>query len=335
MNLSCIVCGAFLAALPASNPFAARSTLPFELPPFDEIRDADFGPAIEAGMAEQMKEVRAIAASPDAPTFENTLVALERSGQLLNRALLVFSNITSANTNPALDKLQAELAPKLAAHTDAIFMDDALFARAKKLYDTRQGLGLDPESARLLERYHTIFVRAGAELSPAAKDQLKGLNGRLSTLTTEFQQNVLKATKDGAVVVEDAKQLDGLSPQQIAAAAQAAKDRKLEGKWVIALRNTTGQPMLANLADRALRERLYRASVARAAYGKDGDNAKVIAEIVKLRAERAKLLGYKNHAAYVLEDQGARTPEAVDELLRQLAPAAVANARREAAEMQR
>ena len=346
MNFSPLLCGALLAAaspalaqgqaaLAATNPFAKQSTLPYQAPPFDQIHDADFAPAFAAGMAEQMKEVRAIADNKDAPTFENTIVALERSGQLLGRASLAFFNLTSSNTDPTLDALQADLAPKLAAHQDAIFLDQALFGRVKTLFDNRASLKLDPESERVLERYHTLFVRAGANLSPADKATLKTMNGRISTLTTEFQQNVLKARKAGAVVVDDVKALDGFSPQQVAAAAQAAKDRKLTGKWVIALQNTTGQPALANLTNRALREKIYNASIARGGFGKEGDNTGVIAELVKVRAERAKLLGYKNHAAYTLEDQSAKTPEAVDQMLNQLAPPALANAKREAAELQK
>jgi peptidyl-dipeptidase Dcp len=317
-----------------NNPFASPSTLPYRLPPFDKIHDADFRPAFEAGMAEQLKEVSAITRDPAAPTFDNTIVAVERSGQLLARVSVVFFNLTSSNTNPELDKIEQEMAPKLAAHQDSIYLDSALYGRVKSLYDRRTALGLDPESRRLLERYHTQFVRAGAPLSDADKGRLRKMNGQISSLTTRFQQNLLKATNDSAVVVDRRSDLDGLTDEQIAAAAQAAKARKLEGKWVITLRNTTGQPVLSQLKSRALREKIYRASVGRAIGGPD-DNTALVAQVVKLRAERAALLGYPNHAAYVLEDETAGNPEAVNKMLSQLAPAAEANARKEAAEIQK
>ena len=319
---------------PQSNPFAQPSSLPYRLPPFDKIKDADYRPAFEAGMAEQRKEADAIARNAEAPSFANTIVAMERSGQLLNRVSSVFFNMTSSNTNPELDKIEREMAPKLAAHRDAIFLDPLLFARVNALYDRRAGLGLDPESLRLLERYHTQFVRAGAPLSDADKAKLRKMNEQLSSLTTQFQQNLLKATNDGAVVVDKLSDLDGLSEEQIGAAAQAAKTRKLDGKWVITLQNTTGQPVLAQLKNRALRERIYKASIGRADGGPN-DNIALVARIVKLRAERAALLGYVNHAAYVLEDETAGSAGAVNKMLASLAPAAEANARKEADEMQK
>ncbi len=318
----------------ARGPFGARSTLYLQLPPFDLIKESDYRPAYQAGMAEQLKEIDAIKRDPAAPTFENTIVAMERSGQLLARVGATFGNLTSSNTNPEHDAIDAEMSPKLAAHRDAIFLDAALFARLKKLFEDRKGLGLDAESLRLLERYHTLFVRAGAELSPADQGKLRKLNEQLSSLGTQFQQTLLKATNAGAVVVDSAAELDGLSPEQIAAAGQAAKARKLEGKWVIPLQNTTGQPALATLKNRALRERIYQASIERG-NGGPNDTTGLIVQLVKLRAERAALLGYQNHAAYVLEDETAGTTAAVNKMLAELAPAAESKARGEAADIQK
>ena len=320
--------------LPAPSPFAQISSLPYNLPPFDKIKDSDFGPAFEQAMAQQRQEATAIASNPAAPTFDNTIVALERSGQMLTRVSDVFFNLTGSNTSPALDQVQQDVAPKLAAQNDAILLDPALFARVDQLYQQRASLGLDPESLRLLERYHVKFVRAGARLSAADKDRLRALNQQISTLTTQFQQTLLKANNNGALVVDRLADLDGLSPERIAAAAQAAKNRNLDGKWVIPLQNTTDQAVLAQLKNRALRERIYKASISRADGGSD-DNVSTVAQIVKLRAERAALLGYPNHAAYVLEDETAGTPAAVNRMLAQLAPAAAANARKEAAAIQK
>ena len=323
-------------AAPAADagPFAAPSTLPYHYPEFDRIKDADYRPAFVAGMAEQRKEVDAIAHNPEAPTFENTIVALEKSGQVLARVNSVFGNLSASNTNDEIQKIELEMAPKLAAHSDAIFLDPALFARVQQLYDKRDGLGLDPESKYLVERYHTQFVRAGAQLPAADKEKLKKMNEEVSSLTTQFQQNLLKATNDAAVVVDNKADLAGLSDDEIGACAQAAKSRKLDGKYVIAIKNTTTQPFLAQLQNRALRERLYKASITRG-IGGQYDNTGLIARIVRLRAERAALLGYPNHAAYVLADETAGTVAAVNKMQSDLAPAAEANARKEAAAMQK
>ncbi|HXB18030.1 MAG TPA: M3 family metallopeptidase [Steroidobacteraceae bacterium] len=318
----------------ADNPFVRPSPLPFEMPPFDRIHDADYAPAFETGMREQLQEVAAIAHSAEPPSFENTIVALERSGRVLDRVASVFYNLNSCNTDPQMQKVDTELAPKLAAHNDAIFLDAALWARVAALYDKRASLNLDPESLQLLTRYHTQFVRAGAQLSAPEQKRLRAINEEISTLTTRFRQNVLKATADGAVVVEKASDLDGLTPVQIGAAAQAAADRALKDKWVIALQNTTNQPLLASLTNRELRERIYRASVGRGLSGAT-DNRGIIAQLVKLRAERSKLLGYPDHAAYVLEDESAGNPTAVADMIRQVAPAALKRARAEAADIQK
>jgi peptidyl-dipeptidase Dcp len=322
------------AAPPADvNPLLQPSQLPFHLPPFDKIKDADFAPAFEAGMAEHRKEIDAIAHADAAATFDNTVVAMERSGRTLARVAKVFFNLGASNTDEAMEKIEAEMAPRLAAHQDAILLDAALFARVDAVFKQRNELGLDPESVQLVERYENMFVRAGARLSDADKATLKKFNEELSSLSTRFRQNVLAATKDGAVVVEDVKQLDGLSPEQIGAAAEAAKARGMEGKWLITLQNTTIQPPLAQMTDRALRERVFRASVARGTAGKY-DNTGVVARIAELRAKKAALLGYPTFAAYALAEETAGTPAAVNRILDQLAPAALAKAREEAAGLQ-
>lgn len=317
-----------------SKPFFTKSPLPYHYPPFDRIRDEHYGPAFDRGMAEHRKEIDAIVGNAEPATFENTIVALEKSGQMLSRVSAVFFNLTGAHTNDRLEALQTEYAPKLSAHQDAVTLDPRLFARVKSLYDARDTLGLDAESLRLLERYHTDFIRAGAALSDAAKERVKAINGEMATLQTTFSQNLLKENNASAVVVDSRDALKGLSDDAVAATEDLAKTRKLDGKYVIALQNTTGQPALASLEDRSVRERLMRASLERASHGGEFDNRAIIASIVKLRAERAALLGYKDHASYVLEDQTAKTPKAVNDMLGGLAPAAVANARREAADMQ-
>jgi peptidyl-dipeptidase Dcp len=321
-------------ALGSDNPFARASTLPYELPPFDLIRDSDYRSAFLAGMAQQRAEVGAIAHDPQPPTFENTIVALERSGALLDRVSTTFFNLNTSNGSDAMRALETELAPLLAAHDDAIHMDPALFARIATLHAQRGAAGPDPQAQQLLQRYYLEFVRAGAQLSAADQDRLRSLNVELSTLTTQFRQNVLQATRDGAVVVSERAQLAGLSESQIGAAANAAAARGLAGQWLLPLQNTTTQPLLAQLRDRSLRERIYRASVTRASAGAT-DNRPVIARIVRLRAERAALLGFPSHAAYVLADETAGTPAAVDAMLRQIGGAALSAAHADAARIQR
>ncbi|MFD0726410.1 M3 family metallopeptidase [Lysobacter brunescens] len=317
-----------------NNPLFADSPLPLKYPQFDRIKDSDFAPAFDRGMAEQLKEVDAIANNPEPATFENTIVAMEKTGQILGRSLAVFFNLSGADTNDAREKLQSDYAAKFSAHGDAISLNPKLFARIKSLYDRRNDLGLDAEGVRLVERYYTDFVRSGASLSEAQKARVKAINAELATLGTKFSQNVLAEVNASAVVVDTKAELAGLSDEQISAAAEAAKARKLEGKYVIALLNTTGQPALAQLENRALRERLYKASIVRGSRGNEFDNTGIVSQVLKLRAERAKIMGYANHAAYVLEDETARTAEAVNAMLGKLAPAAVANAKREAADMQ-
>ncbi len=322
-------------AAPSSGAiFSADSPLPFHYPQFDRITDADFAPAFDAGMAAQLKEVEAIANSSDKPTFDNTIVAMEKSGRTLDRATTVFFNLVGTDTNPAREKLRSDYSAKFSAHGDAIRLNPELFARIKTLYDGRAQLGLDAEGVRLVEKTYEDFVRSGAALSEKDKARIREINTEASKLGTQFSQNVLAEVNDSAVVVDDVARLKGLSDEQIAAAAEAAKSRKLEGKYVIALLNTTGQPPLAQLEDRALREQIHKASVARGSRGNPYDNTAIVATVTRLRAERAKLLGYPTHAAFVLADETAKTPEAVNRMLGQLAPPAVANAKKEAAELQ-
>ena len=318
-----------------SNPFFSASTLPFQAPPFDKIKDADYQPAIDEGMKQQLAEIEKIANSPDAPTFENTYVAMEKSGVMLKRVLAVFGAVTGANTDDALQKVQEDEAPKLAAHQDAIYLDSKLFQRVETVYNQRDTLKLDPESARLIEVIYKDFVHAGAKLSDADKAKLKDLNKEESTLSTAFTNKLLAATKDAAPVFDDKAKLAGLSDAELAAAAQAAKDRKLaDGKYVLTLQNTTQQPELQDLSDRATRQALFAASWNRAEKGDANDTRKTIERLAQIRAEQAKLIGFPNYAAWKLDDQMAKTPETAMSFMDKLAPAAVARAKREAADIQ-
>jgi peptidyl-dipeptidase Dcp len=320
--------------LEASNPFAKPSTLPFQYPAFDKIKNEHFAPAYAEGMRQQAAEIEKIANNKAAPTFENTIVAMERSGRLLNRVGSVFNTLTGSYTNDTLIALDKELAPKLSAHSDAIRLNPKLYARIKALYDKRTKLGLDAESQYLIERYHTDFVRAGAKLSDADKQKLKAMNGQLAALSTQFAQNVLKEANASALVVDTRAELAGMSDKQIAVAAAEAKKRGLDGKFVIPVVNTTQQAGLSVLTNRATREKLLAASLARGSRGGEFDNRDVVLQIAKLRAERAALLGYPNYAAYNLEDQTAKTTTAVNSLLAEFAKPAVNNAKKEAAEIQ-
>ena len=329
----------------ADNPLLTESSLPYHVPPFDKIKDEHFAPAIDAGMREQLKEVEAVADNSEKPTFDNTIVALERTGRLLDRAQRTFSNLNACNTNPTLQKIDKEMAPKLAAHHDEIFLNPKLFARVQELYDNRNnfaaanpsggGLGLDPESVYLLERYYKDFVRAGAKLSDADKEKLKKINAELATLQTQFEQNVLKEKNASSVVVDGKEDLRGLSDNQMASVAAAAKAEHKEGKFVIQMQNTTGQPLLGSLENRQLRERIMQTSLARNSHGGEFDTRNIVMRTAQLRAEKAKLLGYANWAAYQLEDQTAHDVPTVNKLLGDLEPPAVANAKREAADMQK
>ncbi|MBS0590256.1 MAG: M3 family metallopeptidase [Proteobacteria bacterium] len=324
--------GNFVDAL-TDNPFAETSVLPFEAPPFDKIRPDDFQPAIEEGMRRQIAEIKRIADDNASPTFDNTLVALEKTGALLKRVDRVFSALAQANTNDTLQRVQKEEAPKLAAHRDAIFLDPKLFARVKSVYERRAHLNLDAESLRLTERYYRLFVRAGAELSKADQETLRGYNKELSSLSTEFRSKLLAATKAGALVVDDKGELAGLSDADLSSALEAGRERMLPGKYAIALQNTTQQPALASLTNRATREKLFLRSIDRAEQNDDNDTRKTITRIAELRAEKARLLGYDTWAAYTLDDEMAKTPARAIALMTDMAPVAIAKAKSEAAEM--
>ncbi|HJX82101.1 MAG TPA: M3 family metallopeptidase, partial [Candidatus Udaeobacter sp.] len=319
----------------ADNPLLTESSLPYHVPPFDKIKDEHFAPAIAAGMREQLKEVEAVANNSEKPTFDNTIVALERTGRLLDRAERTFSNLNACNTNPTLQKIETDIAPQLSAHRDAIHLNGKLFARIQELYDNRDNLGLDPESVYLLERYYKDFVRAGAKLSDTDKEKLKKINAELATLQTQFEQNVLKEKNASSVVVDRKEDLRGLSDNQMASVTAAAKSEHKEGKFAIQMQNTTGQPLLGSLQDRQLRERIMQTSRARNSHGGEFDTRNIVMRTAQLRAEKAKLLGYANWAAYQLEDQTAHDVPTVNKLLSDLAPPAVANAKREAADMQK
>jgi peptidyl-dipeptidase Dcp len=318
-----------------TNPFFAESTLPFHAPPFDRIKDSDYQPALEEGMKRQLVEVEVIANNTEAPSFANTVEAMERTGALLNRVSRVFFGLTQANTNPALQKIQSEEAPKLAAHQDKIYLNSKLFARVKSIYDRRDKLGLDAESNYLVERYYKTFVRAGALLSDADKAKLSALNQEEAKLSTDFRHKVLADTNASAVVVDDKAQLEGLSDGDVAAAAALAKERGLAGKYVIALQNTTRQPIVIQMKNRALRERVLKASSERGIHGGENDTRAIIERLAQLRADKAKLLGYPDYASYSLDDQMAKTPQNAEKLLTDLVPAATAKARSEAADLQK
>jgi len=318
----------------ADNPFFAPSTLPYQLPPFADIEDEHYRPAFQRGFEEHLREIDAIVADPNEPTVENTLIPLERSGQTLARVAHVFFNKTSSDSTEFTDELEEEIAPQLSAHEDSIRLNPRLYERIASLHRRRDELGADPETVYLIERYYTEFTLAGAGLSDADKDRLKGYNQRLSTLTTRFEKNLLADTNDLAVVVDDPAELDGLSPEEISATAEAAKERGLEGKHLISLVLPTGHPYLASLKNRELRERIMTASRSRGSRGGENDNRELVLEITRLRAERARLLGFENHAASVTADETAKTPEAVAAMLGRLAPAAARNAKAEQADLQ-
>jgi peptidyl-dipeptidase Dcp len=316
-----------------SNPFYAPSTLPFGAPPFDKIKNGDYQPAIEAGMAQQLAEIEKIANNPATPTFENTLIAMERSGRLLRRAAAAFNGVNQANTNPVLQKAKTALAPQIAAHQDAIRLNKKLFERIAAIYTKRASLKLDPESLRLVEKQYEEFVHSGANLSDKDKEQLKAYNKELSSLSDAFSKNLLAATKAGAYSTQDKSALAGLSDAQLAAAAQAARGRGANG-YLIPLQNTTQQPVFGSLSVRATRETIFNNSWNRAERGDADDTRNIIARIAQLRAQRARLLGFASHAAWKLEDQMAKTPEAALQFMDALVPAATAKAAGEAKDIQ-
>ena len=318
-----------------ANPFAQRSDLEYEMPPFALIKDEHYLPAFYEGCSQQLSEVQAMLDAPGAATFENTIVALEKSGQMLARTLRVFFNKSSSDTSDSLDAIEAELAPKLAAHQDAIQLNPALFARIKSLYDNRESLGLNTEDAWLLERYYKDLIHAGAHLSETERERLKQLNEELSILETQFSKNLLTDTNDLAVLVDDINELAGLGENEIAAAAAAAKERGHEGKWLIAMVNFTGNPVLDSLSNRELRRRIMQDSLMKANRANENDNKPVILKIIKLRAERARLFGKNTHAEHVIAVQTAEHPDNVHAMLRKIAPAAVRNAKAEADDLEK
>jgi peptidyl-dipeptidase Dcp len=316
------------------NPFFSASQLPFEAPDFDDIRDDDYMPAFEEGMRQELQEIDAIVSNPADPTFDNTLVALERSGQLLTRVERVFFNMTSAHTNETIQEIQSELAPRLAAHSDNIYLNSELFDRINTLYENRDNLNLDGDSYQLLVDTHRDFVRAGARLSDEEQTRMREINERISSLTTEFQELLLAMTRERAVIVDDADLLEGLSSDRIAAAREAADERGHSGSYLLNITNTTRQPVLESLDNREMRQRVWEASAYRGT-GENGgiDTQPIVLELTELRAERAELLGYPNYASYALDPQTAQNPDRVLDMLNNLIPAVIANTEEEAADI--
>jgi len=319
----------------STNPLLSASTLPFQAPPFDRIKDSDYLPAFNEGMKQHLAEVRKIADNAEPATFDNTIEALERSGETLDRVSRVFFGLVQADTNEARQKIQEEVAPKLAEHQDEISLDPKLFARIKTLYDQRASLGLDPVQTRLVERDYQQFVRAGAQLNDADKAALRKLNVEETTLATQFHTRLVAATAAAAVVVDDKANLAGLSEDEINTAAADAKARNLEGKFLLPLQNTTQQPVLASLSNREQRAAVLKASETRAERGDANDTRETVQRLAQLRAQKAKLLGFENYAAYSLADQMAKTPAAALKLLTDTVPAATNKARGEITEMQK
>ncbi len=318
-----------------NNPFANASTLPFQTADFSKIKDDDFRPALEEGMKQQLAEIKTIAENPDAPTFENIFIPLEKSGQLLHRVNGVFNLLSGANIDSFLQKLSEEEAPKLSAANDAIYLNTKLFERVETIYNQREQLKLDPESNRLVEYYYQKFELSGAKLSDNDKESLKKLNAEDATLEAKFTNQLLAATRAGALVVSDKAELAGLSDAELDAAASAAKTAKLPGKWMISLKNTTQQPLLKSLTNRATRQKLYEASWNRAEKNDSNDTRATISRLAKIRADKAKLIGFPNYASLTLMDQMAKKPETVEEFISRLVPAATAKAKQEAADIQK
>ncbi|MDC0598876.1 M3 family metallopeptidase [Gammaproteobacteria bacterium] len=316
------------------NPFFSSSPLDLSYPQFDLIEDAHYSLAFQAGMVEQLLEIDAIVNYPEAPTFANTLIPLEQSGQILTRVASVFFAMSSAHTNDAINDIEAEIAPLLSAHNDHILLNSALFARVKTLYEQRNTLALDAESIRLIEENYKDFIRAGAQLSDTEKERLRAINTELAELETRFSQNVLAEVNALAIIIDSRAELAGLSDAEIQAAADEAESRDLPGKFVLPLLNTSGQPVLTSLENRALRQRIYETSLSRGNNGSEFDNREILSRTARLRAEKAQLLGFANHADYILQNQTAQTVAAVNQRLAELTPAAVANARREAEDLQ-
>ena len=314
-----------------NNPFYTPSTLPFEAPDFDAISDEHYKPALLAGMEQEMGEIEEIAANPEPPTFENTIVAMERSGQLLDRVRRVFSNMNSAHTNETIQQIQSEMAPRFAEHSDNIRLNADLFERVLTLYDRKDELDLTEAEEKLLRDNYRSFVRSGALLGLMEQERIREINAELSSLSTEFQQKLLEMTRERAVIIDDESELEGLSRDRIAAAKEAAEDRGHEGKYLLSITNTTRVPVLTSLKNRDVRRRVWEASAHRG-IGEDGgiDTRPIVLRLAELRAERAQLLGYENFATFALEPQTAENPDNVIDMLTDLIPAVKANTGREA-----
>jgi len=328
------------AVFDASNPFFAPSELYMQFPAFDKIKNEHYAPAFAAGMQQQLDEIDAIISNPEPATVENTLIEMEKSGAILNRVATVFYALASANLNDEIDALRGELAPKLSAHNDAILLNGDLFKRIKAIHEQRDSLELDAETKRLVTETYSDFVRLGADLSDEDKEKLKAMNAEIASLQTQFSQNVQKEVNAKAVIVDSKDELAGLSDAQISAAVEAAKSRaeenaELADKYVLPLLNTSGQPSLSSLSNRELRERIHKTSLSRGSSGGEFDNRETLTKVAKLRAQRANLLGFENHAAFSLSSKTAKTTNAVNQRLATLTPPAVANAKREAADLQK
>jgi peptidyl-dipeptidase Dcp len=313
------------------NPLFEASTLPLEAPNFDVIEEEHFIPAFERGIEEQLSEIEQIASSQEDPTFENTILEMEKSGILLSRVSRVFYNLTSANTNEEIQSIQSEMAPRLASHSDDILLNNDLFERVKTVYENRDASDLDESSLKLLEDTYRDFVRAGARLNAEQQQRMRQINERMSELTTTFQENLLTMNRERAVIVDSEAELTGLSADRIAAAKELADSRGHEGKYILSITNTTRVPVLSSLENRELRKRVWEASANRG-LGENGgiDNRPIVLELASLRAERAELLGYPNYASFALEPQTAQTPEAVLDMLTDLIPSVVSNTNSEA-----
>ncbi|WP_269792466.1 peptidyl-dipeptidase Dcp [Stenotrophomonas sp. Iso1] len=319
----------------STNPFMTASTLPFQAPAFDKIKDSDYLPAFEEGMRQHLAEIKQIADNTQPATFDNTLLPMEQSGAILDRVSRVFFSVVQADTNPERQKIQEDVVPKLAAHSDAIYLDAKLFERVKSVYDARESAALEPEQLRVVEETYKGFVKAGAQLNDTDKETLKQLNAEEATLSNDFHNKLVAATAAGAVTIDDKAQLAGMSDADIAAAEDAAKGRKLDGKWVLSLQNTTQQPVLTSLQDRDVRAKVLEASETRTEHGDANDTRAIIQRLAQLRAAKAKLLGFPNYAAYNLTDQMAQNPTNALKLLTDTVPAATAKARGELAEIQK
>ena len=317
-----------------ANPFYEESPLYLNYPRFDRIQDAHYLPAFERGMEEELEEIEAIVNQPDQPSFDNTILALELTGQLLDRVARVFYAISSAHTNDEIRALEQQLAPRLAGHEDNILLNPDLFERVGIIYEQRDDLALEPESMRLLEKYYTEFVRGGAALSVPEQQHMKKLNAEIASFETLYSQNILSEVNDLAVIVDTEEELSGLDQAWITAAREEAAARDLDGKYVLPLLNTSSQPALASLQNRALREIIHSISLSRGSRGGDFDNTEVLSDVLRLRAERAQLLGYDNHAHFILEDRTAQTVAAVNNRLAELTAPALANVNREAVDLQ-